>query len=127
MRHVEVSEIDGVSDFVFCSRQGGTVLKPRTIYAMLRRIVKKINEREAEDAARERREPDLLDNFSPHEIRHTFTTRCFEKGMNPKVIAEILGHSGMQMTLGIYTHISEDMKALEMRLLDESPAESCEK
>ena len=116
-KHIGAPEIDGISDFVFRSDREGNVLKPRSVYTMLRRIVGKMNEKEIEEAVREEREPELLENFSPHEIRHTFTTRCFEKGMNPKVISEILGHAGMQMTLGVYTHVSEDMKAVEMSLL----------
>ncbi len=119
MQYITVQAIDGVNNFCFCSNQESHVLKPRTIHQMLLRIVRNMNEREKEQAKAEEREPVLMQKFTPHEIRHTFTTRCFEAGMNTKVISEILGHSDLQMTMNVYTHVSQDMKAEEMSLIEE--------
>ena len=50
--------------------------------------------------------PDI--NF--HALRHTFTTRCIENDFEPKALSEILGHSSVNTTLGIYTHPSVEYK-----------------
>ena len=46
--------------------------------------------------------------FHPHTIRHTFATRCFENGIEPKVAQKLLGHSSITVTMNIYTHVMED-------------------
>ncbi len=54
-------------------------------------------------------------NYTFHSLRHTFATKCLLKGMKPKVLATILGHSSTRVTLEIYTHICEDDEKNEMR------------
>ena len=63
--------------------------------------------------------PVLLPRFSCHSLRHTFTTRLFENGVNIKVIQEILGHADFDTTMNIYTHITQDMKKSEFDNLAE--------
>lgn len=43
--------------------------------------------------------------FSGHTLRHTFATRCFEVGVQPKVVQSYLGHATLQMTMDLYTHV----------------------
>lgn len=50
--------------------------------------------------------PDI--NF--HALRHAFATRCIEADFDPKALSEILGHSSVGTTLGIYTHPSLEYK-----------------
>jgi site-specific recombinase XerD len=45
-------------------------------------------------------------NFSPHNLRHAFATHMIIKTGNMKAISEMLGHSSVQMTEQIYTHIN---------------------
>lgn len=45
-----------------------------------------------------------------HILRHTFATNCIEVGMDAKSLSEILGHSNIEMTLGIYVHSSDKIK-----------------
>lgn len=52
--------------------------------------------------------------FTPHSLRHTFATNCIAKGMNPKVLQKILGHSTLQMTMDLYCHVREDSVYNEM-------------
>lgn len=60
----------------------------------------------------------LLKNDFPnirfHDLRHSFATYMFEKGVNPKIISDILGHSSVQITLDLYSHpdIQQQIKAL---------------
>lgn len=41
---------------------------------------------------------------TPHVLRHTFATRCFEAGMDIKEVQYLMGHATPEITLGIYTH-----------------------
>lgn len=36
--------------------------------------------------------------LTPHTLRHTFTTRCIERGMNQKTVQVILEHSSVNIT-----------------------------
>lgn len=57
----------------------------------------------------------LIDNkLKPikfHGLRHTYATRLFELGENPKTVQKLLGHSNIGITLDTYTHVLENMKA----------------
>lgn len=44
-----------------------------------------------------------------HDIRHTTATLLLEQGVHPKVVAEILGHSSIQITLDLYSHVSDEL------------------
>lgn len=46
-------------------------------------------------------------NLSPHQLRHAFATICFDAGLAPKDASKILGHSKIELTLDVYTHIRE--------------------
>lgn len=45
-----------------------------------------------------------------HDLRHTYATRLFELGEEPKTVQELLGHSNISITLDTYTHVLESMK-----------------
>jgi integrase len=44
-----------------------------------------------------------------HDLRHTFATLQLEQGVNVKKISEMLGHSNVGITLGIYSHVTKQM------------------
>lgn len=46
--------------------------------------------------------------FSGHTFRHTFATRCFENGVDAKVVQNYLGHASLKMTMDLYTHVTEE-------------------
>lgn len=109
--------IDGYKNFVFTNRSGNVCYEV-CIRATIKRIIDKMNRKEKEAAEAENREPIVLEYFTPHCMRHTFATRCYEKGVKEKVIQKILGHSKIDMTLNVYTHttdamIEEDLKKME--------------
>lgn len=52
-----------------------------------------------------------------HQLRHTFATRCYEKGINPKAVQIWLGHASLEMTTGTYTHATTDLLSAEMEKL----------
>jgi integrase len=44
-----------------------------------------------------------------HDLRHTFATLQLENGVNVKKVSEMLGHSNIGITLGIYSHVTKQM------------------
>ena len=49
----------------------------------------------------------------PHTLRHTFTTRMCEAGVNVKVIQDILGHTDISTTLNIYADVTKELRKSE--------------
>ena len=41
-----------------------------------------------------------------HQFRHTFAAMMLERGVNPRVVQEFLGHKDISTTLGIYTGVT---------------------
>ena len=58
-----------------------------------------------------------MGEYSFHALRHTFATRCVEEGFDIKSLAEILGHSNVSTTLGVYVHPTMEQKRLQMERL----------
>lgn len=81
----------------------------------IKKVVKRMREREAIAAVNENRKPIEIRDFHPHTLRHTFATRCFEKKMEPKVVQKLLGHSNISITLNIYTHVLEEKMDNELK------------
>ena len=54
-----------------------------------------------------------------HDLRHTAATLCLSQGVHPKVVAEMLGHSQISVTLDLYSHVTPTMQQQASRALDE--------
>lgn len=80
-------------DLVF-ARETGAPYYPDSFRKILHRILKKAG----------------LENVRVHDLRHTCATLLMLSGVNPKVVQEILGHSNVNVTLGIYSHTMPSMK-----------------
>lgn len=52
--------------------------------------------------------------FSGHTFRHTFATRCFENGIEPKVVQSYLGHASLKMTMDLYTHVTDEKSSADI-------------
>lgn len=111
--HCEVT-IDGYTDFIFINRFG-QAQHQAILNKAIRRIIRDCNDEQFLHSD----EPDvLLPHFSCHSLRHTFTTRMCEAGVNIKVIQDALGHSDISTTLNIYADVTKEMKAEEFKGLD---------
>ncbi len=111
--HCEVT-IDGYTDFIFINRFG-QAQHQATLNKAIRRIIRDCNDEQFEKSE----EPEvLLPHFSCHSLRHTFTTRMCEAGVNIKVIQDALGHTDISTTLNIYTDVTKELKTSEFKGLD---------
>lgn len=53
-----------------------------------------------------------------HDLRHTAATLMLRQGIHPKIVAGMLGHSTVSMTLDIYSHVIPDMQRGATEALD---------
>ena len=44
---------------------------------------------------------------TPHILRHTFCSNCIRSGMTPKAVQVLMGHSSFDLTMNVYTHITD--------------------
>lgn len=114
--HIQCSSIiDGYTDFIFINRFG-KVQHQGTLNKAIRRIIRDCNGRVLE------KNPGaevLLPRFSCHSLRHTFTTRMVESGVNIKVVQDVLGHKDIATTLDIYTDVTKELSKREFGNLEE--------
>lgn len=108
--------VEDGEDLVFTTKNGGPV-RGLNVAETLNNYVNKINKQEELRAKKEHREPVLFERITPHTLRHTFATRAFESGIPPKVVQQILGHSSLEMTMDLYTHVTEDVQSKEIQKL----------
>lgn len=96
--------IDGaisISDPVFRAPRG-SLLKSANVNTDIAKVCKKAG----------------IDRFSAHAFRDTFATRCVESGMQVKTLQEILGHTDVSMTLGLYAHCMEEQKEEQLKAVN---------
>lgn len=108
-RQVELKEIVSSrrpktqTDYLFVTRFN-TPLNSVIYSDAIRSVIRRINET--------RKPKNQFDFFSGHTFRHTFATRCLEAGIQPKVVQSYLGHASLNMTMDLYTHVTNE-KATE--------------
>lgn len=87
-----------------------------TLNNALRRIIRDYNEQEL---LTHTVKPVFLPHFSCHILRHTFTTRMCEAGVNIKVMQEVLGHADVSTTLNIYADVTQEYQQAAFADLEE--------
>lgn len=106
--------VKGLEHLVFTTMFG----KPLMTLSVSRYIdstVNAVNRAEEKKAAAEHRKPELMETFCPHSMRHTFATRALERGIPPKVVQSYLGHSTIDVTMNIYTHVTAELEREEIK------------
>jgi len=58
-----------------------------------------------------------LEPINYHALRHTFATRCTERGVDIKSLSEMLGHANVSITLNTYVHSSMELKRRQIEKL----------
>lgn len=87
------------NDYLFVTKFN-TPLNSQIYADAIRAVIRSINLTRAKD--------NQFLNFSGHVFRHTFATRCFEAGVEAKVVQKYLGHASLKMTMDLYTHVTDD-------------------
>ena len=91
------------NNFVFSINDGSFITRER-VTSEINRITKVMKDAGVE-----------IGHITCHCFRHTFATRCIEKGMPPQVLKTILGHSNLSMTMDLYSHVLPNTKQEEMQ------------
>lgn len=89
-------------------RENGTYIQPRTMQHCSRVIHYELG----------------YMNFDFHSLRHTHTTMLLEIGANIKDVQHRLGHKNIQVTLEIYTHLTESMQDRSVEILNQLPVDN---
>ena len=54
-----------------------------------------------------------------HALRHTFASMLIRKGVDIKIVSELLGHADVAFTYNRYVHIIDEQKNTAIQKLDE--------
>lgn len=93
IQKLKIGDVYQNNDYIFCNEIGFPIddKKPGR---NLKSILKKID----------------IEPIKFHALRHTYATRLFEAGVSPKTVQVLMGHSDINITMDIYTHVMEDVK-----------------
>lgn len=109
MSKASAKPIEGYENLLFTTKFG-TPINAQIFCDAIKVIVNQIN------LCRD--ELEQFELFSGHCFRHSFATRCFEAGIQPKTVQMYLGHASLKMTMDLYTHVLDDHKQEEMVKLE---------
>ncbi len=93
-------------DFIFLSKNGKPMM-PSGVNNILYNLVRAYNKQEKTLSEEEGREPEYMPMISAHALRHTACTRLAETGVDIKVLQYIMGHANADITINVYTHLTE--------------------
>lgn len=63
-----------------------------------------------------------MPKITPHICRHTYCTKMARNGMSPKTLQYLMGHSEVDVTLNVYTHLGYTDALNELERLDSEGA-----
>lgn len=102
---------------VFTTLQGAPLERHNLIKKNFLRVLRKAKLVEVIDPAPQRKgkhgpqpQPKVKALIRLYDLRHTCASLLLEGGANPKVVAELLGHKSITITLDIYSHLLPSMK-----------------
>mgnify|MGYP005774410921 CR=1 FL=1 len=92
-------------DYVFITKNGGKIKSRQNVNRTLKKIMLRAN--------------CSVSECTVHALRHTFGSLLIKKGVDIKVVSEILGHKDVSVTYNIYIHIIDEQKVSAMAKLNE--------
>ena len=110
--------VDGYDDFVFLNRFN-MPFHHSTLNSAIRRLVLKYNTKILESKLPESKKI-TLPIFTCHVLRHTCATRLIENEVNPVAVQSLLGHSSLNITMGVYVSCTESFKKKALGMQDEN-------
>lgn len=81
------------------------IIRPRSAPSTSEMFTKRVSWAQAALGGEE-----VLSTIHLHEVRHSVATHLIESGVNPRKVADRLGHTSVSITLDIYTHVTEAME-----------------
>ena len=57
--------------------------------------------------------------FTAHQLRHTYASMLYRSGVDVKSASELLGHSKVEITMNIYTHLMEETRIISIDKCDD--------
>jgi integrase len=90
-------------DYVFCTSIGTHLNPTRDVLDVLKSLLKKAG----------------LPDIRFHDLRHSSATMLLSMQVHPKIVQEILGHSQINITLDIYSHVLPTMQEEAMGKVNE--------
>lgn len=103
-REIKSNEvIDGYKDFLFVDEHG-KVMVGYQWEKVFQHIIEKHN----------KLYKDELPKITPHMCRHTYCTRMAISGININTLSYLMGHSSIEVTADVYTHINEKHAKVEL-------------
>ena len=94
---IEAIQENNCSDFIFCAKNGKP-LRPRNIQNKLDAILDRAG----------------LSHKSTHVFRHTYASKLFAKGIDVKIVSDLLGHADVRTTYNTYIKLIKQQKAQAM-------------
>lgn len=95
-------EIDGITDFVFLTKNGRPMI-PSALNNVLYNIVKGYNSYTHNSRT--------IQQFSSHVMRHTGCTNMARAGINIKAAQYVMGHAHSNITMDVYNHLNNKADA----------------
>lgn len=108
----DYGRIVGEAGNLVFTQTNGMVWNEPGIVRLIHRIVKKQNEMASET------DMPLLKYFTPHQVRHTYTTLAYEAGADEKEVAMRLGHASGKVTKDTYTHLRGKKKEEQEKVIN---------
>ncbi len=89
--------------YVFCKSDGSHLNPGHDVYEQFKIVLKKAG----------------LPDVRFHDLRHSTATLLLSKGVHPKVVQEILGHSAINITMDTYSHVLPNIQRDAMGRMDD--------
>lgn len=61
-----------------------------------------------------------IKRFCMHALRHTYAARAIERGVQPKVLQQLLGHASIKTTMDRYVHVTDESMVNAVRQFQEA-------
>ncbi len=93
-----------MSEWIFCTRNGTTLSCQNLRTCSWKPLLKKAN---------------LPLGTRFHDLRHTCATLLLTKGVHPKIVQELLGHSSISITLDTYSHVLPNLQEKAVQAMED--------
>lgn len=93
-----------LNDYIFITKNGTKVTSRQNVNHSLTRIMSRAG--------------CSIPDCTVHELRHTFGSLLLKKGVDIKIVSELLGHKDIKITYNVYIHILQEQRVDSMNALD---------